>query len=319
MESLRKSESPGLRQNWEDENFPNFFPLKKRNLSEILRELQVFLWCLWFFHAISYPTPALKDRFFILGVLFDLHLGSTRAITRAAIHGWSLLYVFFLHLKHLTNQKSAKTNVHSKKIRPLKTIARHGVVPEHDEGQEKTKCIPFCRGSQQLGSNFFFVGHGPPSHWVSRRSGIFCQQFAKLSGHSVIMNHANPKCTVHTWVFPKIGIPQNGWFVMENPIKMDDLGVPLFSETSTYKHIHQYLSIYANTLKFWERLRFFSHFNMWKTNFTRQIRHFFCAATATNVVQDEGVVSKYMWLQTCVVDRSQIQDESSSSKSRRQA
>ena len=34
------------------------------------------------------------------------------------------------------------------------------------------------------------------------------------------------------WVFPKIGIPQNGWFIMENLIKMDDLGVPLFSETS---------------------------------------------------------------------------------------
>ena len=38
----------------------------------------------------------------------------------------------------------------------------------------------------------------------------------------------------HSWVFPKIEVPQNGWFMMENLIKMDDLGVPLFLETPIY-------------------------------------------------------------------------------------
>ena len=64
---------------------------------------------------------------------------------------------------------------------------------------------------------------------IDLKGGKMCRRYITILGKSVNMNksseienqHANQKCR---WVFPKIGVPQNGWFIIENPLKMDDLG-----------------------------------------------------------------------------------------------
>ena len=44
-------------------------------------------------------------------------------------------------------------------------------------------------------------------------------------------------------MFPKLGVPQNGWFVMEDPIKMDDLG-----GNNHYFRKHPYVAVMYHQL-----------------------------------------------------------------------
>ena len=65
-------------------------------------------------------------------------------------------------------------------------------------------------------------------------------EFKDGSGHD--LHHL--QTSSHIWVFPKIGVPQNGWSLQwKSLLKWMIWGLPLFSETSISKEIKQILII----------------------------------------------------------------------------
>ena len=63
------------------------------------------------------------------------------------------------------------------------------------------------------------------------------------------LHNLGEKQHIYIWVFPKIGVPQNGWFIMENPIKIQHLGVTLFLETPIHLRWDAYLEDHPRTIQ----------------------------------------------------------------------
>ena len=99
-----------------------------------------------------------------------------------------------------------------------------------EEVEQAERVLSLAKGRQRIG---FLTGNHRNLWVTSVVKGWRCLLHRGRDGCLDRSTGANCAVDENTWMFPKIMVPQNGWFVMENPIKMDDLGIPLFLETTT--------------------------------------------------------------------------------------
>ena len=85
--------------------------------------------------------------------------------------------------------------------------------------------------------------------------GVGCQSTGNKKQGGLDGQVQQPVFRQYVWMFPKIRGKLPKWMVktMENPIKMDDLGVPLFLETPVYQLCTNHLlKKHGTCFKYWE-------------------------------------------------------------------
>ena len=102
-----------------------------------------------------------------------------------------------------------------------------------DDSWRFSACFPHRNGlwiSCECWRSITTIGPGQPVTLSPRQNESHSKR-ASLRNLAPMLGvaHAIPGGII--WVFLKIMVPQNGWFIRKNPIKMDDFGVPLFLET----------------------------------------------------------------------------------------
>ncbi len=90
-------------------------------------------------------------------------------------------------------------------------------------GDDLKRYFPF-KGMEVIDGWIFFLWLIDGSHVPSSSVDVVWNLPILAEANKMWIRHA-------IWVLPKIGVPQNGCFIMENPIKIHNLGVPLVLET----------------------------------------------------------------------------------------